>query len=303
MTTKTILLIGARGFLGSKVLDAVLGKKKYSVKALIREGSDASKIEAQGVDVVRGDMMDSASLEKAFVGVDVVINTANGYMQGHPEIDIEGANNVVDAVKKIGVKRYIFCGVLTAEKAEDVDHFRNKALAEEYMKSQEVPFISLRPGGFLDQSTDYLGDGIKRGDSFAICPWNKTVPVGMIHTADLAQFFADAIELPPEADRTAIDVGWSRPIPYQEVVSIAAAKLERKMSCYGLPWFVRVSLLYTIGVFRPLEREMLKMFDFFDTGEYVNDTTSQEKHFGKPPTPEEVIGRYVDKLVDNSQAE
>ena len=110
----SILLIGARGFVGAQVLDAVLRAagdetqktKKYTVKALIRAGSDASAMEAKGgVEVVRGDMMDPASLVAACQGVDVVINTANGYMQGHPEIDTVGANNVVDAVKETGVKR------------------------------------------------------------------------------------------------------------------------------------------------------------------------------------------------------
>ena len=105
---ETVLIIGARGFVGSQVLEAVLAKKdnqKYTVKTLIRPGSDATKVEAQGVTVARGDMMDKDSLVAACQGVDVVINTANGYAQGHPEIDTEGANNVVDAVKAAGVKR------------------------------------------------------------------------------------------------------------------------------------------------------------------------------------------------------
>ena len=118
-TKETVLLIGARGYLGSQVLDAVLSEGKYNVQALIREGSDASKIETKGVTIVRGDMMDKESLKKAIGGdsnggVDVVINTANGYGSGHPEIDVEGANNIVDAIveanNKSGkhkVRRYI----------------------------------------------------------------------------------------------------------------------------------------------------------------------------------------------------
>ena len=105
MAFKTVLIIGARGFVGSQVLDAVLAKEKYTVKTLIRPGSNAEAIEKKGVAVARGDMMDPESMASAFQGVDVVINTANGYMQGHPEIDTEGANNVVDAAKAAGVKR------------------------------------------------------------------------------------------------------------------------------------------------------------------------------------------------------
>ena len=39
------------------------------------------------------------------------------------------------------------------------------------------------------------------------------------------------------------------------------------------------------------------MFNYFDTGSYVNTTDLQTKYFGPPPSPEEVLGRYVDNLM------
>ena len=111
MGKKTVLLIGARGFMGSKVADAVIAKQKYNVKAMVRRGggSATDAMQEKGVVIVEGDMMKPDTLLKACTGVDVVINTANGYSTGHPEIDIEGAQNVVDACKEAGVKRYIYC--------------------------------------------------------------------------------------------------------------------------------------------------------------------------------------------------
>jgi uncharacterized protein YbjT (DUF2867 family) len=50
-------------------------------------------------------MMDPESLKIACKGVDVVINTAHGYGQGHSNVDTVGANNVADAVKAAGVQR------------------------------------------------------------------------------------------------------------------------------------------------------------------------------------------------------
>jgi hypothetical protein len=49
----------------------------------------------------------SPSLDEAFAGVDVVINTANGYGQGNPEIDTQGACNLTDALKVAKVGRYV----------------------------------------------------------------------------------------------------------------------------------------------------------------------------------------------------
>jgi uncharacterized protein YbjT (DUF2867 family) len=259
---KSVLIIGARGFLGSKVLDAALATKKYDVKTLIREGSNASKVEEMGVTVVRGDMMDAPSLEEAFKGIDIVINTANGYAQGHPEVDTEGANNVADAVKKCNVKRYIYCS-----------------------------------GAFIDQTDDYLGDGLKRGDSFAICPWNKTVEIGMIYTPDLAQHFVDLIDAPQDANGKCISVGLTRSISYNEVADIVSAKVGRRIRVYSAPKLVRYGFFYSFGLFMKGTGELMQMFNYFDSGIYVNDDAAdQKKYLGDLPTPEDAIGRYIDSL-------
>lgn len=111
MSKKVVLLIGSRGHVGSSVVEAVLATDKCTVKALLRPGSNDAKVEAAGVTVVRGDAMDPPSLAAAFQGADVVINTANGHGQGHPEIDAVGANDVVDAAKAGGAKRCVAGGL------------------------------------------------------------------------------------------------------------------------------------------------------------------------------------------------
>ena len=302
ITMKTVLLIGARGFLGSKVLQAVLDSKKstYKILTLIRPKSNASKIEALGVGVARGDMMDVESLTAAMQGVDVVINTANGYGSGHPEVDTTGAKNVADAVKAAGVSKYIYCSVQQADKASMVEHFYDKYKHEEYCKEIDIPYICLRPGAFLDQADDYLGDAIAKGNTWAVCPWNQNIPIGMIYTPDLAQLFADAMDV--SVDRKVISVGWTRSVTYKEVVEIVSAKVGRKMTCYTVPQWLRYFFIYTYGYFDAFVRELLHMFNFFDTGVYLNDPTVQNEVFGPAPTPEEVIGRYVDGILAAKEA-
>lgn len=183
-----------------------------------------------------------------------------------------------------------------------VQHFLDKSIHEEYCKSIGIPFIALRPGAFIDQSTDYLGDAIKAGNTWALCPWDQTVPIGMIYTPDLARFFALAIDLPAEADNQSIDVGWSHPVSYIQVVDIVSEKLGRKMKAYAVPWFLRMVLIYTYGWFDSHTCELLHMFNYFGTKQYVNNVAVQEKFFGSAPSPEEVIGRYVDSVMAQSNA-
>src|SRR5881296_3589393 len=75
--TNTVLVVGATGDLGGRVVDALLARGKR-VRVLVREGTDPSRLAAKGVDIARGDMLDPASLERAMRGADVVVTTAAG---------------------------------------------------------------------------------------------------------------------------------------------------------------------------------------------------------------------------------
>src|SRR2546428_13029234 len=76
--TSTVLVVGATGDLGGRVVDALLVRGKH-VRALVREGTDPSRLAAKGAEIARGDMLDPASLERAMSGSHAVVTTAAGY--------------------------------------------------------------------------------------------------------------------------------------------------------------------------------------------------------------------------------
>jgi uncharacterized protein YbjT (DUF2867 family) len=57
MTNAPVLVVGGTGYLGGQVIDALLNRGK-NVRALVRPTSDASGLEAKGVEIVRGDVLD-----------------------------------------------------------------------------------------------------------------------------------------------------------------------------------------------------------------------------------------------------
>src|SRR5204862_6979693 len=70
--TNTVLVVGATGDLGGRVVDALLERGKR-VRALVREGTDPSRLAAKGVEIARGDMLEPASLERAMSGSNAVV--------------------------------------------------------------------------------------------------------------------------------------------------------------------------------------------------------------------------------------
>jgi uncharacterized protein YbjT (DUF2867 family) len=115
-----VLVVGATGALGGRVVGE-LASRGRSVRALVREGSDASPLSEQGVEVVRGDLVDPASLEPALDGVDALVTTAAGYVRRRKgdslaAVDDRGNRNLVDAARNAGLGRFVFTSILTCDR-------------------------------------------------------------------------------------------------------------------------------------------------------------------------------------------
>src|SRR5690606_38101684 len=93
----TILVVGATGSIGTLVT-AEAASRGYRVRALARPGADSSAF-GDGVEVVHGDLTDSATLGDAVDGIDAVIFT-HGAHQGSlaEKVDYGGVRNVLTAL-------------------------------------------------------------------------------------------------------------------------------------------------------------------------------------------------------------
>lgn len=77
-----VLVTGATGFIGSHLADQLI-EAGHEVRALVRETSDTSHLDALGVECVVGSLHDEASLDEALSsgpggGVDAVVHAAGG---------------------------------------------------------------------------------------------------------------------------------------------------------------------------------------------------------------------------------
>src|SRR5437762_2340773 len=128
-----VLVIGGTGDLGGRVVRELLSRGKR-VRALVRSGTDATTLEKQGVEIVRGDMLDPASLDPAMRGASAVVTTAIGYSHRKKgdslTTDYAGNRNLVDAAKRTSVPRFVLTSILQCDLASDVPHFWAKKEAE-----------------------------------------------------------------------------------------------------------------------------------------------------------------------------
>ena len=223
---------------------------------------------------------------------------AAGYMarkRGDSRLtDTLGNQNVVDAALKAGVRRIVLNSILKCDdvQARDVPHFKDRAEVEAYLRSKSAPFVAIRPGAFLDQGMDTLPQQLSSGAILAMS--KPDVPIGWVLSADLASSLAAAVSLPSSWNGASIELGWDRPMSYNDLAATFSTLLGRKIRVARSSLLIRRVLLPLARLMRkPMLSEIAPMFAYFNTGRYVADTATQEEAFGKPPTAEAALRRYL----------
>ncbi len=298
MERKIVLMAGATGTLGMKIVKACLAQGAL-VRAMVRATSNRNNLEALGIsDFVVGDMMDIESLRTALAQnpkADALIASAAGYTRhtkgDSPETDTVGYRNLVDAAKEAGIPRFVFISILECDKAVSVLHFHHKYLVEEYLKEKMQPYIALRAGAFLDQAWDILPQ-LKKGVYPALF---SGVELGMIYTPDLARYTAiAAISLPDSALGSSVDVGWETPASGLLLAEAFSKILGKPVKAKpAFPFFITHAVMPFLGLFIPGVRDMTAMMSWIETGAYVSrNPRRQEELFGELPELEEAVLRY-----------
>jgi dihydroflavonol-4-reductase len=130
-----VVVTGAAGHLGANLVRRLLADG-HRVRALVR--ADTRGIDGLPVDRVAGELLDPASLARAFAGADVVYHLAalisiTGAQRGRVEAaNVQGVRNVVDACLGAGVRRLVHFSSIHAftpfPLAEALDERRGPAL-------------------------------------------------------------------------------------------------------------------------------------------------------------------------------
>ena len=228
---------------------------------------------------------------------DAVISSAAGYTRHSKgdteEIDITGNRNLADAASRAGIRRFVFTSILTCDQTPQVPHFWHKKLAEDRLEELGVPFVSLRPGAFLDMITQMGGDPFAKRRLM----WfgSPTTPLTYVLTHDLAGYLADAVDA-PGVDGQRIDIGWDRPVSMQQIAEISGRLLGQRVQLWSVPAALINPAGFVVGRFNRMVKDVAAMLRWFQTGRYVADPTRQGEVFGKVPTAEDAIARLLRSL-------
>lgn len=145
-----ILVAGVTGQQGGAVARHLLANG-WRVRGLTRSvNSDKAKaLQAQGVEIVAGDLDDRASLDRALRGVYGVFSVQGFWEQG-VEGELRQGKAIADAAKAAGVEHFIYSSVGGAERNTGIPHFESKWQIEQRVRQLGLPATILRPVEFME---------------------------------------------------------------------------------------------------------------------------------------------------------
>lgn len=220
-----VLVTGAAGFLGGHLVD-MLVERGDEVRALVRPVEDTSHLRTlHSVEIVQGDLTDSASLKRAVQGVQCVYNVAAktgpwGLEDVYRAVNVQGLAVLIHVAIEAGVQRIVHTssitvyghhlqGIVTEDDpfhAEDNPYSRTKIAGEKLIanlvKDEGAPVVIVRPG-WIYGPRDMASFGrfvslVESGKGFIIGSGKNIVPA--VYVRDVAQGLIKA----GDADDTAI---------------------------------------------------------------------------------------------------
>lgn len=186
------LVIGATGSLGGLISHRLL-KTDAPVRALVREGSDYSSLQAGGAEVALGDLKNPRSLERACIGTQRIVATATAAARAGDDtvesVDRLGYSHLIEAATAVGVRQFVFVSAHGFGSDSPVALARAKASTEELLLSSGLNYTILQPALFMESWISMiLGAQLQLGPKVVVMG-DPDLPlpfVGISNVADLA---------------------------------------------------------------------------------------------------------------------
>jgi len=266
-----ILIVGATGFVGARLLARLVNDRR-PVRCLARDPRKlADVVEAAArrgapVEVVKGDVLQPATLPRALAGVGVAFYLVHAMGDGGADFDEREAAQARAfgrAAKEAGVARIVYLGGLGADEIPAGDraggtggaglskHLRSRHGTGDALRAGGVPTTEIRAGAVIgagSASFELLRFAV---ETLPVVPCPETgdlltQPIGI---SDCLDYLQAAAEVPAAAGET-IEVGCPAPLSYADMARGYAKVrgLARRVVCVpglrpGLPGLLPEGIL------------------------------------------------------------
>lgn len=203
--TPLILLMGGSGYVGGRLIP-LLEQRPVKLRCLARHPEKLWPRVGTGTEIVPGDVLDAASLDRALQGVHTayyLVHLMSGSKDFEKE-DRQAATNFAHAAKQAGIRRIIYLGGLGDDNAAELSpHLRSRHEVGEILRDSGVETIEFRASvviGSGSLSFDLL-KALTDRLPVMLCPTWLTTPTQPIAVDDALAYLLAALDLPTGESR------------------------------------------------------------------------------------------------------
>ena len=187
---QTVVVTGATGKQGGSAFRH-LRERGFGIRAVVRdpEKPNARALEGHGVEILRGDFEDAASMERALDGADGAYSVQ--VFVGDPDLETRQGIAFAEAANRQGVGHLVYSSVGSAEQKTGIPHFESKFQVEERIKQIGIPYTIFRPVFFME---NWLGMREQIDEGTLASPLSPQTRLQMVAVDDIGAFVALAFE-------------------------------------------------------------------------------------------------------------
>jgi len=255
-----ILVSGATGFIGSRLISALV-YKGYKVTGMSRRDIPDS----ENTRYVKADVFDLEQLEKAMQGIDIAyyllhsMEGNKGEWQEFASREKIQAENFLKAATQAGVKRIIYLGGLVNDSLELSPHMHSRKEVGEILASGIIPVTELRASIIIGAQGGsyamlrYLVERLR----VMVCPsWVKSL-AQPIAVDDVVDYLIGCMEK-EETTGKVFEIGGPDKMTYEELMRVYAAYLNKNLFVIQIPFLTTRLSSYWVDLITPVKASLAR---------------------------------------------
>lgn len=270
----SILVTGARGTIGRRVLDGLVTRGLEPV-ALVRSPSSAPDLPT-AVRPVVGDYADRGSVDAAMRGIDAVfLVCSNGPAQ------VEYESTVIASAAAAGVGRIVKVSAHGADPDSTVAFWRQHAEIEARLAASGIAHVALRPTFAM---ANVLGYAREVADLGILPAPDLIAPVAMIHPDDVAAVACRFLTAEgPLSDRGPVELTGPAGVTFSDLAAGLSPVAGRTVTYRPLSDSEVAGFLEPRGVPSFVVEQILAIFAVLRSGAQSHPTSTVARILGRPP--------------------
>lgn len=160
-----LVIFGSTGSIGIQVVQQAL-EQGHSVTAFVRNPAKLN-VQHPNLNIFTGDVMNPALVEQAVIGHEAAICVLGSGKELNGNVRSQGTKNIIQALEKAGVKRFICQSTLGAgDSWSNLNFywkyimfgfilrkvFADHQIQEQYVQNSDLDWTLIRPGAFIEGS-------------------------------------------------------------------------------------------------------------------------------------------------------